>query len=135
MIYPANVAKLGTGCKCPRSQPSTLQPRCTQTARVPLGAAMTVTMGPAALAQGTERLSLSLLADCYCLVFLTRTFGSTGGEPFPKHPFIPPPSLGPGGSPQEKRGRRCIWTRCLPENIEPFTPIYCCNTNTGFLFS
>lgn len=24
--------------------------------------------------------------------------------------------------------------RCLLKNIEPFTPIYCCKENTGFLF-
>lgn len=135
MIYPANVAKLGTAHKCHRSQWSALLLRCPWPARVPLGAAMTLMMGPAALAQGTDGPSLLLLTDCYSLAFPMCAFGSTGGGCFHKCPVIPPLSPDPGGCPQEKRRRRRGWTRCSPENIEPFTPIYCCNTNTDFIFS
>lgn len=74
---------------------------------------MTLTMGPAALSQGTEGPSLLLLGDCYSLAFPVCAFGSTGGECFHKHPFIPHPSPGPGGSPQEKGGKNAEMDKML----------------------
>lgn len=143
MIYLANVAKLETGCKCPRSQPSTLQPRCPWPARLFLGAAMTLMMGPAALAQGTEGPSLLLLADCYSLQTVTpwlsqsvplgAQVGSVSMSMKGSSCLLSPLALEclPRRRGEEGAGR----TRCLPENIEPFTPVYCCNSNTGFIFS
>lgn len=101
--------------------------------KVPLGATVTLMMWPVALEQGSDSPSLSLLPDGYSLVFPISSFKEHRWGTLPQTPLHPSP--GPGASPQEKRERSCRWMRCLPENIEPFTPFYCCNRNIRFIFS
>lgn len=104
-------------------------------ARVSLRAAVTLMMGPAAQHRGQTVPACCYLQTVAPWLSQCVPLGAQVGSVSTSIPFIPPLSPGPEVSPQEKGGRRCRWTRCLPENIKPFTPIYCCNTNSGFIFS